>query len=163
MSANNGTGRNAKGEDYGKFIKEISSPEFRMVARKLNKMSSLPKNRAEARAKGFDNVEEAIKKQAGQIRDREEFRAHKINKWFDDQLLRYSPRLFLFAKRIKKPWLFKWLGFRFEADDRNHYHSVSGKPFPYTYVSIHWLWWLKTERNLFWEKPDDPALNVEGE
>lgn len=81
-------------------------------------------NRENARLNGSKNTNEFLKKKM----EEERFRAFKVNEWFDAKMKELSPRLFFMARRLKTPWMFKMMGWRFNAADREEEHNFRKMP-----------------------------------
>jgi hypothetical protein len=145
------TTNNGKGENMPKFLKEMQSL-YPALSKKFPHM--VPGNREEARKAGASNAEEFMQRKMEELAQTERFRAHKVNTWFDERMKELSPRLFDFAKKRKKPWLFKWAGFSFSQQDA--YHNTEGVTKPCTVCLIRRFGRLKTGIRMIWEEPQGP-------
>lgn len=145
----NGDGRNEKGEDIGKFMREL---KHLIPAIEKNVM---PVNREHARQKGLKNTDEFVEAREEALLT-QRFRAHEVNKYFDARMLGLFPRLFRLLQRLQKPGWFKLLGFRFTVMDGWMPVDWKLKSIPTTTATIYWGPFIVSGLRFVWEDPNPP-------
>lgn len=114
---------NGKGENWGRFLKDIQDPQIIGI---LNDDPSMRLNRKSARSLGYGNkqeaIDEALEREKGKLMDREQtarFRALKLGEWWRDTFEVLLPKWAYKRVLNGNQGLCRLLGYQWGQDDGN--------------------------------------------
>jgi len=147
---------NGKGENWGRFLKDLQDPQIMGI---LNDDPAMRLNRKGARAFGYNNkaeaVDEAIKREEAMLATREQtarFRALKLGEWWRDTFKELLPA-WAFKKVLNgNRGLLVLLGYQFGSDEGNDMVEDKTKPLGHKLVPYSRVW-ITRKRFIVFGKP----------
>lgn len=154
MTKQNGNhdGRNEKGENWPKFLKEMQT-----LVPALHRAGHIgPQNREEARAMGAKSAEAFMQKEYTRLAEEQRFRAAKVAEWFDKTFKEVAPRIFALVEKRKWHWVIGLFGYRLDAEEGYQRVEWRNAPIPFTLCTIKRWGRLVKGFRMFWEDPNPP-------
>lgn len=145
---NSQNGRNAKGEDPAKFLREMQQ-----LVPILEKRGIIgPQNREEARAQGAQSRMDLLTRSMEANQAEVTRRIQLLARWYMEKMAVIAPLTSKVMYATGFPWVFKLMGYRLEAKATTE--SVQGVPgIACTIATIKRFWWRVAAERLVWEEP----------